>query len=191
MPGTVYWTSRFSLPAPLPIQQKARNHRHLFIVHLGGRMADPGELHQPRARPALEDLSARYKSILETSVGDVVERGIIDTYTAISLLRAQSHTSDRLVLWQTEAIVELARSAAPSARFAGLRGSAARAHRPSGRRPGGGRSSLHLCHYSTTPKAPLASTLSFCRSPCRNPCKICKNAGKIKNDSYLLNFHLT
>ena len=80
--------------------------------------------------------------------------------------------------------------AAPSARFAGLRGSAARAHRPSGRRPGGGRSSLHLCHYSTTPKAPLASTLSFCRSPCRNPCKICKNAGKIKNDSYLLNFHL-
>lgn len=40
------------------------------------------------------------------SVGDVVERGIIDTYTAISLLRAQSHTSDRLVLWQTEALVE-------------------------------------------------------------------------------------
>lgn len=40
------------------------------------------------------------------AVGEVVERGIIDTYTAISLLRAQSHTTDRLVLWQTEAMVE-------------------------------------------------------------------------------------
>lgn len=41
-----------------------------------------------------------------TAIGEVVQAGTIDTYTAISLLRAQSHTTDRLVLWQIEAIVE-------------------------------------------------------------------------------------
>lgn len=36
----------------------------------------------------------------------MIENEVIDTTTAISLLRAQSHMTDRLALWQTEALVE-------------------------------------------------------------------------------------
>ena len=39
-------------------------------------------------------------------INRLVDDGVIDTTTAVSLLRAQSHTTDRLVLWQTEALVE-------------------------------------------------------------------------------------
>ncbi|GAA4421690.1 adenylate/guanylate cyclase domain-containing protein [Georgenia halophila] len=39
-------------------------------------------------------------------MGSLIDDGRIDTTTAISLLRAQSHTTDRLVLWQTEALVD-------------------------------------------------------------------------------------
>jgi adenylate cyclase len=39
-------------------------------------------------------------------MGQLITDGRIDTSTAISLLRAQSHTTDRLVLWQTEALAE-------------------------------------------------------------------------------------
>jgi adenylate cyclase len=39
-------------------------------------------------------------------MGQLIDDGRIDTSTAISLLRAQSHTTDRLVLWQTEALAE-------------------------------------------------------------------------------------
>ncbi len=56
----------------------------------------------PSGEPLFVDADADALS----AVGEVVGKGIIDTYTAISLLRAQSHTTDRLVLWQTEAIVE-------------------------------------------------------------------------------------
>jgi adenylate cyclase len=41
-----------------------------------------------------------------TSMASMLDDGRIDMSTAISLLRAQSHTTDRLVLWQTEALVE-------------------------------------------------------------------------------------
>lgn len=40
------------------------------------------------------------------SMAALLDDGRIDMSTAISLLRAQSHTTDRLVLWQTEALVE-------------------------------------------------------------------------------------
>ncbi|MGC5616697.1 adenylate/guanylate cyclase domain-containing protein [Georgenia sp. Z1491] len=40
------------------------------------------------------------------SMASQLDEGRIDMSTAISLLRAQSHTTDRLVLWQTEALVE-------------------------------------------------------------------------------------
>ncbi|MGC5629577.1 adenylate/guanylate cyclase domain-containing protein [Georgenia sp. Z1344] len=40
------------------------------------------------------------------SMATQLDDGRIDMSTAISLLRAQSHTTDRLVLWQTEALVE-------------------------------------------------------------------------------------
>src|SRR5690606_22050655 len=39
-------------------------------------------------------------------MGTLIDGGRIDTTTASSLLRAQSHTTDRLVLWQTEALVD-------------------------------------------------------------------------------------
>ncbi|MPV38393.1 adenylate/guanylate cyclase domain-containing protein [Georgenia subflava] len=39
-------------------------------------------------------------------MGALLDDGRIDTTTAISLLRAQSHTTDRLVLWQTETLVD-------------------------------------------------------------------------------------
>ncbi|ROR72131.1 adenylate cyclase [Bogoriella caseilytica] len=39
-------------------------------------------------------------------MAELIASGRIDTTTAISLLRAQSHTTDRLVLWQTEALVD-------------------------------------------------------------------------------------
>ncbi len=39
-------------------------------------------------------------------MGQLISDERIDTTTAISLLRAQSHTTDRLVLWQTEALVD-------------------------------------------------------------------------------------
>ncbi|MFC7405026.1 adenylate/guanylate cyclase domain-containing protein [Georgenia alba] len=39
-------------------------------------------------------------------MAQLIDDGRIDTTTAISLLRAQSHTTDRLVLWQTEALVD-------------------------------------------------------------------------------------
>jgi adenylate cyclase len=41
-----------------------------------------------------------------TSMASMLDDGRIDMSTAISLMRAQSHTTDRLVLWQTEALVE-------------------------------------------------------------------------------------
>jgi adenylate cyclase len=40
------------------------------------------------------------------SMAQLIEDDTIDTTTAISLLRAQSHMTDRLALWQTEALVE-------------------------------------------------------------------------------------
>ncbi|WP_127129615.1 adenylate/guanylate cyclase domain-containing protein [Georgenia sp. SYP-B2076] len=40
------------------------------------------------------------------TMGAMIEDEVIDTTTAISLLRAQSHMTDRLALWQTEALVE-------------------------------------------------------------------------------------
>lgn len=40
------------------------------------------------------------------SMAKLISDGLIDKATAVSLLRAQSHTTDRLVLWQTEALVE-------------------------------------------------------------------------------------
>lgn len=40
------------------------------------------------------------------SVGQAIDHELLDTHTTISLLRAQSHTTDRLVLWQLEALVE-------------------------------------------------------------------------------------
>ncbi|KAE8762695.1 adenylate/guanylate cyclase domain-containing protein [Georgenia thermotolerans] len=40
------------------------------------------------------------------SMATLIEDDTIDTTTAISLLRAQSHMTDRLALWQTEALVE-------------------------------------------------------------------------------------
>ncbi|MEE6295849.1 adenylate/guanylate cyclase domain-containing protein [Georgenia wangjunii] len=48
----------------------------------------------PRDVEALRDMAA------------LVEGGVIDETTAISLVRAQSHMTDRLALWQTEALVE-------------------------------------------------------------------------------------
>ncbi|MFC4554122.1 adenylate/guanylate cyclase domain-containing protein [Georgenia faecalis] len=40
------------------------------------------------------------------AIAVLVEDGTIDLTTAVSLVRAQSHTADRLALWQTEALVE-------------------------------------------------------------------------------------
>lgn len=40
------------------------------------------------------------------SMARLLDEERVDMSTAISLLRAQSHTTDRLVLWQTEALVE-------------------------------------------------------------------------------------
>lgn len=40
------------------------------------------------------------------SIAALIDDDVIDTTTAISLMRAQSHMTDRLVLWQAEALVE-------------------------------------------------------------------------------------
>lgn len=40
------------------------------------------------------------------SIATLIDDGTIDKATAVSFLRAQSHTTDRLVLWQTEALIE-------------------------------------------------------------------------------------
>lgn len=39
-------------------------------------------------------------------IARLVGRDVVDLSTAVSLVRAQSHTTDRLALWQTEALVE-------------------------------------------------------------------------------------
>ncbi|WP_221934868.1 adenylate/guanylate cyclase domain-containing protein [Georgenia yuyongxinii] len=41
-----------------------------------------------------------------STMARLIEKEVVDTTTAISLLRAQSHMTDRLALWQTEALVE-------------------------------------------------------------------------------------
>ena len=42
----------------------------------------------------------------------------------------------------------------------------------------------------TAGSGPVCGMMSGAGIPAGTPCKICKNAGKIRNDSYLLNFHL-